>query len=413
MINIAHWLEQRDFELSNDLHELHVKHLATLPNLLSISIEAPSWCGLSDVPHDMVLMAGAGRPWGPVAFRAVLLAMYNRTQAKNVTSLIDLNVEGISEECMLLPPTFVAKAVAGMQGLRHLKFSIRAVRDTTESTTPGWILLIGRLIQSVASLESLNIEVQESQTDLYFRPLVTPFKSKLVPKPESQLPAPQLPALFWPTLKKLNLSDLIFAESHLLNFITAHRGTLNYLVFNSCHLRTDPHLKETDLTEFDPLASYPLVSYPPVPVNPWIAVFRTIHSHFPPNSPSALFHFALQELWFDQPKHKRMYDCEMIHWTEYITGALATEPSTTPSGHAAWCADCHEDGDDPDFSESSDTSDEGYFFGTPGFGFGGFWEDDGEDLGDSDGNLEDENVSNDGLEDMSPQLGFFTGFGGY
>lgn len=405
MINIAHWLDQRDFELSNDLHELHVKHLATLPNLISISIEAPSWCGLSDVPHDMVLMTGAGRPWGPVAFRAVLLAMYNRTQAKNVTSLEDLNVAGISEECMLLPPTFVAKAVAGMQGLKHLKFSIRAVRDTAESTTPGWILLIGRLIQSVASLESLEIEVQESQTDLYFRSLVTPFKSKLAPKPESQLPT-----LFWPTLKKLVLSDLIFAESHLLNFITAHRGTLNHLVFNSCHLRPDHHLKETDLTEFDPL-----VSNPPVPVNPWIAVFRTIHSHFLPNSPSALSHFSLQELWFDQPKQKRMYDCEMIHWTDYITGILATEPSTTPSGHAPWCADCQEEEDHPDDSESTDTSDDGYFFGTPGFGFGGFWEDDGEDPGDSDINLEDEDDLDDNLEGMvgPPHLGFFTGFGGY
>lgn len=409
MINIAHWLDQRDFELSNDLHALHVKHLATLPNLVSISIEVPS-CGFSGAPHDMAHMAGSGRSWGPVAFRAVLLAMYNRTQAENVTSIQNLNVEGISEECMHLPPPFVTKAVAGMRDIRHLKFSICAVQDTAENTTPGWILLIGRLIQSVVSLESLKIEVQESQTDLYFRPLVTPCKSKLAPKPETPLPA-----LRWPNLKKLVLNDLIFAESHLLNFITAHRKTLNHLVFNSCHLRPDPHpIKETDITQLDPLVPNPWFE-PPAPVNPWIAVFRTIHTHFLPHSASALSHFSLEELWFDQPKQKRMHDCETIHWIKYITGELDTEPSTTPNGHAE-CPDCQEEEDNPD-DESSEGSDDGYLFGAPGgFGFGGFWEDDVEDFEDDENmNSEDDDDLDHDLEGMvgPPHLGFFTGFPGY
>lgn len=403
MINIAHWLDQRNFELSNDLHELHVKHLTTLPNLTSISIEVPS-CGFSGGPHDMAHMTGSSRSWGPVAFRAILLAIYNRTQAKNVTPLQNLNVEGISEECMQLPPSFVTKAVTGIRDIRHLKFSIRAVQDTSENTTPGWILLIGRLIQSVVSLESLKIEVQESRTDLYFRPLVTPYKSKLTPKPEIPLPAPR-----WPNLKMLVLNDLIFAESHLLNFITAHRKTLNHLAFNSCHLRPDSHpIKETDITQLDPLAFDPWLEFP-VPINPWIAVFRTIHAHFLPHSTSALSHFSLQELWFDQPKQKRMHDCETIHWTKYITGEFDTEPSTTPDGHAEWCADCQdeednldddESSDDSDVSDGSDGSDDGYLYGNVGFDFGD------DDL---DSEYDDE------LEGMvgPPHLDFFTGFVGY
>lgn len=393
MMSIAHWLDQRNFELSNDLHELHVKYLATLPNLTSVSIEAPSWCGLSSAPHDMAPMTGVGRPWGPVAFRAVLLAMYYRVQAKNVTPLEELSVGGISEECMLLPPTSVAKAVAGMRGIKHLRFSIRAVRDTIESTTPGWILLIGRLIQSVASLESLEIEVQESQTDLYFRPLVTPCKSRFSPKPEAPLPA-----LRWPNLKQLVLSDLIFTESHLINFIAAHRKTLKHLVFVSCHLHLDPST-EPDIVELNPL----------VPANPWITVFRKIYSNFPPHSPSALSHFNLQELWFDQPKQKRMYDCETIHWTEYITGVLANEPSTTPNGHAEWCADCEDEDDNLEDSESTADSDDGYFFGTPGFGFGGFWEDE-ENF-----EVEEEMSENDLDDDLDGMMvqPFYTGFVGF
>lgn len=408
MINIAKWLDQRDFELSNDLHELHVKHLATLPNLISISLETPSWCGLSDVPPDILLLTGAGKSWGPVAFRAVLLAMYDRTQAGNVTSLEDLSIEGISEECMLLPPAFIAKAIAGMCGIRHLKFSIRADRDTAESATPGWILLIGRLIQSVTSLESLEIEVQESQTDIYFRPLVTPCISKFAPKPGAQLPAPR-----WPNLKKLVLNNLIFAESHLLNFITTHRKTLNHLVFRSCHLRPDPHLtKDTKITDFDPLIPANLWLEPPAPVNPWIAVFRKIHTHFLPHSASALFYFNLQKLWFDQPKQKRMHDCETIHWTKYIRGDLATEPSITPSGHAEWCADCLDEEDNLDDDKSTENSDDGYLFGAQGFGFGGFWEDDDEDFeDDEDMNSEDEADPEDENPDGMlgpPHLSFFT-----
>lgn len=101
-----------------------------------------------------------------------------------------------------------------------------------------------------------------------------------------------------------------------------------------------------------------------------------------------------------------MHDCETIHWTKYITGEFNTEPSTTPDGHAEWCADCQDEEDNLDDDESSDDSDisdgsdDGYLYGNVGFDFG-------------DDDLDSE--YDDDLEGMigPPHLDFFTGFVGY
>lgn len=66
MIKIARWLDQREFDLSNDLHDVHVKCLSSLPVLRSIHLTSPAWYGLSDQSHALsmpgVVVTSPGAP---------------------------------------------------------------------------------------------------------------------------------------------------------------------------------------------------------------------------------------------------------------------------------------------------------------------------------------------------------------
>lgn len=104
-----------------------------------------------------------------------------------------------------------------------------------------------------------------------------------------------------------------------------------------------------------------------------------------------------------------MRNCQALHWVAYITGKLSTEPSNS-TGSSTDCVNCRYERSSSDDGETTDESDDGYFFGAPGFGFG-LWddEDDGfdeeSDIDSDEGNLED-----DLYEGGPPPHLFFGGF---
>lgn len=390
MIKIARWLDQREFDLSNDLHDVHVKCLSSLPVLRSIHLTSPAWCGLSDQSHALSIPGGSGnKSWGPTVFRAILLAMYNRIQT-SASPIEEFVLKGVTEECMLLPPQFFQKAILGFQNIKTLVISIQNCQDQAEISL-GWIPLLGRLMQSATSLESLEIEIPDSIGSIHFSTLASPFKYKSTDQPEL-ISIEQC----WPKLKSLKLRDIIFSETHILQFLSTHRRSLRTIHFDNCEIRT-PDSSDNSQSEIayeSPPASDDGTAAP----RPWSIVLRQIAKHFPPKTSSALDSFRIEQL--HHQKVRSMRSCTIQLWQDYISGLADTEPSEDQR-HDECCCTSEEMYMDDDSSTGSDVG----FWAMPGmypFGLGDSEED--EELDDTDEEVE---FDEEDEEDMELGEGFF------
>lgn len=388
MIKIARWLDQREFDLSNDLHDVHVKCLSSLPVLRSIHLTSPAWYGLSDQSHALSMPGGSGnKSWGPTVFRAILLAMYNRIQT-NASPIEEFVLKGVTEECMLLPPHFFQKAILGFQNIKTLVVSIQNCQDQMEILSPCWVPLLGRLMQSATSLQSLEIEIPDSIGSIQFSTLASPFKYKSTDQKEST-PTEQC----WPQLKSLKLRDVLFSETHILQFLSAHRKTLRTIHFDNCEIRT-PNSSDNSQTEIayeSPPASDDGVVAP----RPWSIVLRQIAKYFPPKTSSALDSFKIEQL--HHQKARSMRSCTIQLWQDYLSGLSDTEPSEDQRHDDCCCIS------EEIYMDDDDSSSEVGLWAIDGMHPFGFGDSDDEELDDTDG----EDEFDEDEEDMELGEGFF------
>ncbi|KAI5840093.1 hypothetical protein DFP73DRAFT_196904 [Morchella snyderi] len=313
MAEIARWVDQREFDISNDLHDVHVKCLSSLPVLRSIHLTSPH--RLSDQHALSMPGCNGNKSLGPTVFRAILLAMYNRIQS-NASPIEEFVLKGVTEECMLLPPHFFQKAILGFQNIKTLVINIQNCQVRTNTLSPCWVLLLGRLIQSATSLESLEIEIPDSIGSIQFSTLASPFKYRSPGQKES-ISTEQC----WPQLKSLKLRDVLFSETYILQFLSAHRKTLRTIHFENCEIRTpNSSDSQTEIAYESPPASDDEIVAP----RPWSIVLRRIAEYFPPKTSLALDSFKGEQL---HQNARSMRNCTIRLWQDYLSGLSDTEPS--------------------------------------------------------------------------------------
>lgn len=74
------------------------------------------------------------------------------------------------------------KAILGFQNIKTLVVSIQNCQDQMEILSPCWVPLLGRLMQSATSLQSLEIEIPDSIGSIQFSTLASPLSTNLPTK---------------------------------------------------------------------------------------------------------------------------------------------------------------------------------------------------------------------------------------
>ena len=305
--NVEHYGRQLAF---TDLEVRHLEALPKLPNLerLTISMHPDSdTMTLADVPSRAV-------KWGSTLFHAYLKVLGDRARQTDVQMIRELVVEGLTMDCLIVPPPAFEAGLRGFETLHKVDISIAPCRESSLS-------ILGRLIQSSKALRALSLAGFKSErcgdlADIHMHSLLSPPQLDRSCRQRDLVPPP---VARWPHLVSLRLCGMMFSASLIVEFFAHHRAledleiTLCYLMEGGgrhCpfHNHTPPPLGDED--EHDHADEN------------WRYVFRQLHALLP--NPLKLAVFDQLTMATNNPLY--FPASEGKGWEKYLTGQASGEP---------------------------------------------------------------------------------------
>lgn len=303
--NVEHYGRQLAF---TDLEVRHLEALPKLPNLerLTISMHPDSdTATLAEVPSRAV-------KWGPTLFHAYLKVLGDRAGQADVQMIRELAVEGLTMDCLTVPPPAFEAGLSGFETLHKIDISIAPCREPSLS-------VLGRLIQSSKALKVLSLVGFKSErcgdrADIHMHSLLSPpqldrtCRHDLVPPPVAR----------WPHLVSLRLCGMMFSASLIVEFFAHHKAledleiTLCYLMVGDVrHCPFHNHTPPLDDEDEHDHAN-----------ENWRYVFRQLHALLP--NPLKLAVFGQLTMAANGSLH--FPASEEKGWEKYLTGQASGEP---------------------------------------------------------------------------------------